>query len=106
MSRSIAYKTLLEIEAAELKRVADQLNLTGLATDEDGLCLSSSLVEHWSDDCTELLRDHGYQGGKLLVTGRFFNHCGAIYLLYQSSSHSLEDAQRELERAAKRHATA
>src|ERR1700754_2673557 len=105
MSRFSAYETLLEIDDLELRRVSEKLNEAGLATDEDGLCLGSMLIEHWSERCTELLRGHGYQGGRLQVTGRYFSHCGAIYVLYDSARCDLEEATKELHRAADRHAT-
>lgn len=105
MSRFSAYETLLEIDAAELERVSDQLNETGLATDEDGLCLGSMLIEHWLERCTNLLRECGYTGGELKVTGKYFGHCGAIYVLYDTERHCLEDAVKELHRAASRHTT-
>ncbi|MBD7923486.1 hypothetical protein [Xanthomonas bonasiae] len=106
MLRFNSYETLLEIDALELGRVAAQLNETGLATDEDGLYLGSMLIEHWSERCTELLREHGYRGGELNVTGHYFSHCGAIYVLYDTELRSLKDANQELRRAASRHDTA
>ena len=105
MSRFNAYETLLEIDDSSLRRVSSQLNETGLATDEDGLCLNSMLIEHWSERCTEVLRGRGYQGGRLQRTGNYFSQCGAIYVLYDSEQCNLDDAIRELHRAAGRHAS-
>ena len=97
-----AYHVLISIEPAELQRLVDQLSQTGLATDEDGLCLGSSLIEHWSTKCTSRMEQLGYSGGALACTGKHFADIGAIYVLYDSSRHSLERAHEELERAAVR----
>jgi len=102
MSSFNAYETLLEVDDLALRLVSNQLNETGLATDEDGLCLGSMLIEHWSERCTELLRRRGYEGGRLQGTGQYFSQCGAIYVLYDSERCTLDDAIRELHIAAER----
>jgi hypothetical protein len=101
-----SYQVLTSINSDELRRVADQLNDTGLATDEDGLCLGSSLIEHWSPDCTSFIAKFGYSGGPLACSGKFFPAVGAIYVLYDDARHTLESAQAELRRAAARSAEA
>jgi hypothetical protein len=103
LSNFDAYDVLLGIEDAELRRVAHQLRVSGLVTDEDGLCLGSTLIEKWSERCTGLLRQCGYAGGDLKVSAKFFKHCGAIYVLFDAKRHSLEAATEELRRAANRH---
>lgn len=89
-------RTLEEIDDAEIMRVAHQLNATGFATDEDGLCLSAGLIEHWTFRCTDLLRSHGYDGGPLLTLGQYFPPRGAIYLLYDSHRYTHDEARAEL----------
>lgn len=103
MSRFNSYEALLGVDAAELERVVVHLNEAGFATDEGGLCLGSRLIEHWSERCTKLLRESGYTGGGLQVTGQHFDHCGAIYILFDAERHGLYGARRELLRAAGRH---
>lgn len=94
-------RTLEEIDDAEIMRVAHQLNATGFATDEDGLCLSAELVEHWAFCCTDLLRLHGYDGGPLRALGQYFPRRGAIYLLYDSQRHTHDEARAQLKRAGR-----
>ena len=101
-----AYQVLISIDPVELERLADQLSETGFATDEDGLCLGSSLIEHWSLNCTSVVVEHGYGGGPLKCSGKHFPDLGSIYVLYDSARHSLDDARAELERAAVRSAAA
>lgn len=101
MDRFNAYDALSEITPAELTQVASQLNQTGFVSDEDGLCLGSVLIEHWSNRCSDLIRGYGYGGGELAVRGAFFSEVGAIYILYDQKRHSGEDAADELRRVAK-----
>ncbi|HIH7329644.1 TPA: hypothetical protein ACYRK3_000078 [Stenotrophomonas maltophilia] len=105
MDRLNAYEALSEIASVELARLADQLNQTGFVSDEDGLCLGSMLIEHWSNRCSDLIRGYGYEGGVLAVRGAFFSAVGAIYVLYDQKRHSGEDAADELRRVAKLHST-
>lgn len=101
MDRFVAYEALSEIDPTELIRVAARLNQSGFVSDEDGLCLGSMLIEHWSSRCSDLIRGYGYGGGKLAVRGAFFSAVGAIYILYDETRHSGEDAAEELRRVAK-----
>ncbi len=101
MDRFSAYEALSEIAPAKLTRVAGQLNQTGFVSDEDALCLGSMLIEHWSNKCSDLIRGYGYGGGGLAVRGAFFSAVGAVYILYDQSRHSGEDAADELRRLAK-----
>lgn len=100
MRRFSAFETLSGVVPAELSRVAEQLNRTGFATDEDGLFLGSTLIEHWSSKCTDLLREHGYDGGELSVSGGFFSGIGAIYILYDTAFRTGEEAAQVLRRVA------
>ncbi|WP_256774320.1 MULTISPECIES: hypothetical protein [unclassified Stenotrophomonas] len=97
-----SYETLSGIVPAELTRVVDQLNRTGFVTDEDGLCLGSALIEYWSRRCTQLIQECGYEGGELVVSGKFFSAVGAIYILYDANRHTGKDAAEELQRVAER----
>lgn len=100
MDKFNAYGVLSGITSTELMRVSDQLNRTGFATDEDGLCLGSLLIEHWTDACTALIEQHGYNGGELAMRGDFFGGVGAIYVLYDKTRHTENDAVEELQRVA------
>jgi hypothetical protein len=97
-----SYEALSGIGPSDLARVVYQLNSTGFVTDEDGLCLGSALIEYWSRRCTELIREHGYEGGELVVRGKFFSAVGAIYVLYDEARHTGTEAADELERVAER----
>ncbi len=95
-----AHEILSKFTPSELEGIADQLNSTGLVTDEDGLGLGSTMIEHWTHDCTALLRKRGYSGGKLIVSGRFFKSVGAIYVIYDEASRTEEDAAEHLKHVA------
>lgn len=95
-----AYEMLAGMAHEELYRASDHLNKTGFVTDEEGLCLGSVLIEHWSERCTNVLREHGYASGRLLCMGQHFSHRGAIYVLYDADRHDMEEAIQELQRAA------
>lgn len=101
MQKFNAHEVLSKFVPAELTRIADQLNATGFVTDEDGLGLGSMLIEHWTCDCTVLIRGFGYNGGELAVSGSFFDSVGAIYVLYDDASRTGEDVAEHLERVAK-----
>lgn len=92
---------LKSFDANRLACISHQLNTTGFANDEDSLELGSTLIEHWNDSCTRLLREHGYTGEELRAIGKYFPEKGAVYVLYDEGRHSLEDARQELERVGK-----
>ncbi|UXY13613.1 hypothetical protein N8I74_09760 [Chitiniphilus purpureus] len=95
-----AYQVLTTLDASEVERVAEQLNKTGFATDEDRLCLGSMLIEHWHAKCTSHLNAHGYTGGELRCAGKYYPNHSAIYVLYDSAMHAHADAMAHLDRAA------
>jgi len=97
-----SYEVLREFSRSELAGVVEQLNGTGLVTDQDGLCLGAAVIEYWSRKCTALIRQHGYDGGELAVRGQFFTGVGAIYALYDEVRHTGANAADELQRAANR----
>jgi hypothetical protein len=101
MQKFNSHEILSKFIPADLTRIADQLNSTGFVTDEDRLGLGSMLIEHWTCDCTGLIRSFGYSGGELVVSGRFFDSVGVIYVIYDEASCTGEDAAEHLERAAK-----
>lgn len=100
--RQDACAILAGIEPADVQALADRLNRLGWASDEDGLCLSSTLVERWTTECTALLRGQGYAGSDLMGIAQYFSHCGAIYVLYDSERLSVQDALAATEQVARR----
>lgn len=83
-------------------RMVLSLNKDGIISDEEHNGLSSTMVENWMDDCDAFLRNKGYEGGKLETCSRYFNACGQIYALYDSTALSAEDADRHLILLSKR----
>lgn len=72
--------------------VVDQLNQTGIVSDEDGQGFSSTWIEHWNDDCTYYFRRLGYQGGELFTHGKYFSDHGAVYALFDIDQHDFDSA--------------
>ena len=74
------------------------LNATGIVSDEDNnVGISSTMIERWSDDCTDYLRENGYTGGELTDDGGYFPGHGAIYILYDKQPVTYEEAREYLE---------
>ena len=93
-------ESLKNLEAQELADLAALFDRRGIVSDEDGPWISSTMVEHWDERCDELLRAHGYRGGKLEPYAKYFSHRGAIYSLYDSESITWEDAAKYVEGVA------
>ena len=91
------------ISSSELQKIAIALNATGFVTDEDSLAFGSEIIEHWTHKCDQFLINEGYSGQKLESTGKYFPHCGAIYVLYDTGQHNRDDAIQQLNNAAKKH---
>lgn len=89
-------KTLENWDKDLILSMVSSLNKDGIISDEEHDGLSSTMVEHWMDDCDAFLRDKGYEGGKLEACSRYFNTHGQIYALYDSTALSAEAAGRHL----------
>lgn len=85
-------KSLKYRSSQELFALAALFNKQGIVSDEDGPWISSTMIEHWSERCDDLLRDHGYTGGKLEVYAKYFSSHGNIYSLFDSGNFTPEDA--------------
>jgi len=72
------------------------LNTHRIASDEGRAGLSPGMIECWSEECDQFLRECGYSGGKLSPCG-IFSHCaGAIYAIYDESSITYQEAYEYL----------
>jgi len=80
--------------------VVDQLNQTGIVSDEDDQGFASIWIKHWNDDCTDYFRRFGYQGGKLFTHGKYFSDHGAVYALFDTDQHDLDSATDYLNKKA------
>ncbi|WP_137936984.1 hypothetical protein [Chitinivorax sp. B] len=91
------YALLQEWEQPAINTLVTVLNESGIATDEDRLGLSSTMIEGWTDDCSRLLYERGYIGGEIRIGAKFFPESGAIYAVYDSASYELSEVIRHLE---------
>ena len=74
-----------------------KLNENGMISDEDNdLKISSTMLEYWTDECTDYLHKNGYTGKSLTFIGGYFEGHGAIYVLYDQSI-GYEEAKHYLE---------
>lgn len=85
----------------DLCRLVARLNRDGIVCDEDGLGLSSLMVEFWSEECEEYLMRHGYRGQRIQTCGRFLPAHGAVYALYDSGRRDYEQTFSHLLRVSK-----
>lgn len=76
------YLTNWDIEL--VKKIVKHLNDFGVISDEDSYGISSTLIEKWSDSCTDYLIQHGYEGGPLSIIGEYVQGYGAVYGLYDT----------------------
>ena len=76
--------------------VVDQLNDIGIVSDEDEHGFDSSWVEYWDDECTQYLRQAGYEGGPLGRHGKHFSNYGSAYALFDENEHDLKSAEKYL----------
>ena len=92
-----------ERQKAMVEYLVTTLNTTKLFSDEDNnVGVSSTMLEHWSDECTEYLRENGYTGGELFCIGKYFSAHGAIYVLFDRQGVTYEEANEYLERLGAR----
>lgn len=85
----------------DLCRLVARLNRDGIVSDEDGLGLSSIMVEFWSEECEEYLRRSGYRGRRIQTCGRFLPAQGAVYALYDSGRRDYDQTFSYLLRVSK-----
>lgn len=83
--------------SGSLSLVIDALNKKGVITDEESTGLSSYMIEHWNEACTEYLLIHGYAGGKIKTCAKYFPHLGAVYALYDEALLEFEEITGYLE---------
>ena len=87
-----------EGQRERIEYLVTRLNEDGMVSDEDNsVGISSTMLERWSEECTEGLRKNGYFGGDLLCIGRYFCGHGAVYVLYDTENISYEEAMAYLE---------
>ena len=79
-----------------LNNLINILNTSRIASDKGRAGLSSAMIECWSEECDEFLREYGYSGGRLSPCG-IFSHCaGAIYAIYDESSITYQETHEYL----------
>lgn len=75
------YLTNWDIEL--VKKIVKHLNDFGVISDEDSYGISSTLIEKWSDSCTDYLIQHGYEGGHYLLLASTFRGM-VLYMDYMT----------------------
>ncbi|MCY3753274.1 MAG: hypothetical protein OXG99_04190 [Alphaproteobacteria bacterium] len=89
-----------------IEYLVTKLNDDGMVSDEgNNVRISSTMLEHCSEEFTERLRQNGYSGGELLCIGKQFLGHGAIYVLYDIENISYEEATIYLETLGSRDST-
>lgn len=73
-------------------KLVAKLNLDGIVSDEDDCLISSHMVEHWTIESTEYLRENEYKGGKLISHAKFFSAHGAVYVLFDENENTYDSA--------------
>lgn len=84
---------LNEIERQDLLEIIATINHIGFITDEDGTYATSTLIENWSDKCSEILIQNGLSDSDLTKYAEFISDAGAIYILYDNNRMTLEEIQ-------------
>ena len=102
MKTEQAFEILKSWDSRTINQIIDLLNLNHIVSDEDCAGLSSTMIRHWADECDNYLRNAGYCGGKLQTAGKYFQNHGAIYVLYDESQISYEEASKYLNSVAER----
>ncbi|MDX3774011.1 hypothetical protein QE250_07800 [Chromatiaceae bacterium AAb-1] len=80
-----------------IDKLVAKLNLDGIVSDEDGCLISSYMVERWTAESTEYLRDNEYKGGKLTMHAKFFSGHGAVYVLFDENEHTYDSATKYMD---------
>jgi len=89
-------KILKDWNQIKLDELIGTLNINHLVSDEDSKGLSSTMIEGWSNECDSYLRSNGYTGGKLNTHSSFLPDHGAVYVVFDESQISYDDASKYL----------
>lgn len=89
-------------DSSLVQNLVSSLNRNSIVSDEEHNGLSSTMVEHWTEGCDAFLENKGYEGGKLKISSKYFSSRGQIYVLYDSSALSAEDAYNHMVAISKR----
>ncbi len=92
MERFKTIDTLKKWDQSSLNGLISSLNTDHIVSDEDGIGLSSIMVEDWSEECDDYLRSRGYVGGEIQTHGAYFSHHGAVYVIYDEDHVTYEEA--------------
>ncbi|GAB2199494.1 hypothetical protein [Sessilibacter sp. MAH4] len=96
MDKMTTLEILEEWSRADLDRLITKLNENGIASDEDELGLSSTMLENWTVSCDAFLTGNGYKGNSLKTSGKYIQNLGAVYILYDIDVFTYEEAQNYL----------
>lgn len=92
MERIKTIESLKSCERETLSNLIGTLNVNHIISDDDLKGLSSAMIENWSEECDEFLRDNGYTGEQLRPHGKYYSAHGAIYVVCDESKISYEEA--------------
>lgn len=102
MEQMKTVEILRNLDRATLDDLIGALNSDHMVSDEDNKGLSSVMIEGWSKDCEDYLRENGYSCGKLTTHGGYFPLHGAVYVVFDESQVSYGDASVYLSEVASR----
>lgn len=89
------------IDTDTLKRLAHALTEEGFIHDEQGLGVSSGMIERKYREIERLVREHGYEGGQLFPKGMFYPNLGEVYVLYDTDVYEPDEIERIMDRRIK-----
>lgn len=78
----------------QVQVLIEALETDGFISDEIQSGLSSSIIEHWDQECDDYLRSRGYGGGKIECYSQYSKFYGQIYVLFDPETISGESAMR------------
>lgn len=102
MERIKTIEILKGWERKTLLSVIATLNVSNIVSDEDLKGLSSVMIENWCEKCDQFLCANGYTGGRLRHQGKYYSTSGAIYVVYDESQISYEEANEYMDDIARR----
>jgi hypothetical protein len=65
-------------------KIVHKLNQHGYMLDEQSPCLSSKMIEFQYREIEHRIRKHGYSGGELYNSAKYYKLHGAVYAIFDS----------------------
>lgn len=100
MTESETREVLENIDLDDLKKHIEKLNDVGIITDlENPLFLEEHdfphmVIKNWKSSYEEYLRQHGYEGGRLIPKSEYSLINSPVYVLYDSDKYTLASSTK------------